>query len=124
MLIRATAAQEQALPRLPVADPQIVVQCLPCHLGQLEPNRPAGLPLANVGTVDGAAVRRHVIDAKGDKVAAAQLAVDGEIEERQITRALLQLQLGSEAPYVPGPQWRLGTGELALVPCWSIPLCT
>jgi hypothetical protein len=123
MLIRATAAREQALARLPVGDPQIVVQCLPRHLCQFEPNGPTCLPLADVGSIDGVAVGCYVIHSEGDEIAAAQFAVDGEVEQRQVARAALKLQLGSNGPYVSRSQWRLRTGELAFVPRWSIQPC-
>ena len=116
MLIGAAAAGEQALPCFAVARSQIVVQRVPSDLRQLEPDRPARLSLANVGAVDGVPVGRHVIDAQRDEIAAPQLAVDGEIEQCQVACAPFQLQLGTDQPYVAGPQRRLWTGELALVP--------
>jgi hypothetical protein len=80
MLIGTAAARGQALPWIPAAGPQIVVQRLPCHLCQLEPNRSTGLPLPHVGAVHGVTVGRHVIDTESDEIAAAQLAVDREVE--------------------------------------------
>ena len=87
MLIGAAASGEQALPCFLSADPQIVIQCLPCDLRQLESGGPTCLALANTSAVDRIAViavRRHVIDAEHDEVAAAQFAVDGKIEQRQV----------------------------------------
>src|SRR5262249_10419344 len=73
-----------------------------------------------VGTIDGVAVGCHVVDPQCDQIAATQLAVDGKIEQRQVARAPLQLQLGADRPHVAGPQGRLRAGELALVPHRSI----
>src|SRR5262245_60787952 len=73
--------------KLSIADPEVVVHRLPGHLGQLEANWSAGLALADVSAVDRVAVGCHVIDAESDEVAASQLAVDGEIEERQVPHA-------------------------------------
>jgi hypothetical protein len=40
------------------------------------------------------ALRCDVGDAQADQVAAAQLAVDAEVEQRQVTDAARELQLG------------------------------
>jgi hypothetical protein len=85
------------------------------HLGQFESDGPAGLALADGGAVDGVAVGRHVIDAQRHEIAAAQLAVDGEVEQGQVSGTPLQLQLRPDGPHVTGPQRWLRTGELALV---------
>jgi hypothetical protein len=45
-------------------------------VGQLEPDRPTCLLLANRGAVQRATVRRKIIDANGNDVTATQLAVD------------------------------------------------
>ena len=57
-----TRAWEQELPCFLPTLAQIVVERLPCDLGQFEPDRSTGLPLPHGGTVDGAAgqvVRFH-----------------------------------------------------------------
>jgi hypothetical protein len=54
--------------------------------------------------VDGIAVGDDVIHAQGDEIAAAELAVDGQIEHRQVTGALLKLQLRAYRPNVAWPQ--------------------
>jgi len=56
-------------------------------LHDLELNRPAGLVLDNRRPVSHAASRRDVVDPKVNEIAAAQLAIDGEIEQRQIALA-------------------------------------
>jgi hypothetical protein len=48
---------------------------LPRQFGQLKPNRSSGLSLPDSCPINGIAVGRHIIDAKRDEVAAAQLAV-------------------------------------------------
>jgi hypothetical protein len=60
-------------------------------LGEFEHHRPAGLLLANGRARDGTALRRNIGDTQADQVAAAQLAVDAEIEQRQIADAAGQL---------------------------------
>src|SRR5215468_9618800 len=52
--------------------------------------------LADVGAVDGVAIGCHVFDTERDKIASPQLAVDGQVEQSQVARAALQLQLGPD----------------------------
>jgi hypothetical protein len=114
VLIGAATAGEQALTELATTDPKIVVQCLPGPFGKLEANGPPGLALANIGAVKCVAVGRDVIDAKRDEIAAPKLAIDCEIEERQIPHAPLQLQLGPYGPDMAYLPWRLWASEHAL----------
>ena len=58
-------------------------------LGHLESNRPAGLLLADRCTVDRMSMRRNVLDLDRDDIAPAQLAVDRQIEHRQVARTSL-----------------------------------
>src|SRR5262249_13827243 len=76
----------------------------------------AALHVANVGAVDRIAVGRHVVDAQSNEIAAARFAVYGEVEEGQFASTPFQLQLGTDQPHVPGPERRLWTCYLALVP--------
>jgi hypothetical protein len=39
-----------------------------------------------------------MVDPDGNKIAAAQLAIDGEIEQRQIARQSVDLESGSNCP--------------------------
>jgi hypothetical protein len=57
---------------------------------------------------------------KATTFATAQFAVDGEIEQRQVALAICQLKLGADRPDVLWPQWRLGSGQLALVPSGTL----
>jgi hypothetical protein len=52
---------------------------------------------------------QYIVDAKRDKVAATQLAVDYEIEQGQV-RAVFQVQPGSNGPHMTQPQWRFRAG--------------
>ena len=107
---------EEALARHQTACSKVIVNSLPCHFGYLETNLPTGLPPTDGSSIDGVAVGSHIIDADRDKVAATQLAVDGEVEQGQVARAAFQLQPGSNGPHMAQPQWRLRAGELAFVP--------
>ena len=70
-------------------------------LHDLEQNRPAGLVLDNRRPVSHAASRGDVVDPKANEIAAAQLAIDGEIEQRQIALALLHLKPDTNGPGTP-----------------------
>jgi hypothetical protein len=107
MPIGAATAWEQALPQLSATAPKIVVHRLSGHFGQLEANRMTGLPLPDSRSVKRVSVGCHVLDAQSDEIAPAQLAVDGEIEERQVSYAPLQPQSGADGPNMADPQWRL-----------------
>src|SRR5258707_9761385 len=54
----------------------VVVDGLPCLLGQLKPDWPTGLLLPYRRTIDRVPTRRHVLDPKCDHITAPQLAVD------------------------------------------------
>jgi hypothetical protein len=81
MGIGAAPAGEQALAGAAAGGTQVLVERMARHLGQLEADGPTGLALADGRAVDGVAVGRHVVDAQRDQIAAAQLAVDGEVEQ-------------------------------------------
>src|SRR6516225_4374131 len=88
----AAAAREQELPRPPSLQLEVVIDRLPGLLGDLEPDWPPGLPLSDSRSVERVTVRRHVLYADGDDVAAAQLTVDGEVEQGEVACAPLNLQ--------------------------------
>jgi hypothetical protein len=98
---RDTAARpgpraEQEFPRLLAGCPDVIVDRLPGLLRHLEPNRVAGLSLADSHPVHGISVRGNVLDLESDDIATAQFAVDGQVEQRQVTRATLDLELGPD----------------------------
>ena len=78
------ATCEQELTGLATRQPQVVVDGHPRLVGQLEPHGPAGLLLPDRRAVHRVAARRHVIDANGDDVTAAQLAVDRQVEQGEV----------------------------------------
>jgi len=75
--------------------------------------------LPDIRSVEGVAMGRDVINSQGNEIATPQLAVDGQVEESQIARAALQLQLGPDGPHMAWPQRRLRAWHLALVSRWS-----
>jgi hypothetical protein len=60
-------------------------------IGQLELDGPSRLLLADGCAGQGIAVRRYILDAEGHDIAAAKLAVDGDVEQCQVAGAARQL---------------------------------
>jgi hypothetical protein len=67
-------------------------------LRDFEPNRTAGLALYDCRPVSHVSANGDVIDPKADEIAAPKLAVDGEVEHRQITFVLLDLKSDANGP--------------------------
>jgi hypothetical protein len=76
-LTLAASADEQEFAHLLASQADVVVNRLPSLLGQLEADRPTGLPLSHGRLIGSVAVRGNVFD--GDDIATAQLAVDRKI---------------------------------------------
>jgi len=60
----------------------------------------SGFSLADHGAIDGHTMWGDIFNLQADHIAAAQLAVDGQIEHGQISGALLHLKLGPDRPDV------------------------
>jgi hypothetical protein len=93
---------EEILASFAISPAKIVVQGLLRRLSYLEANGSTGLSLPDVGSVPGIAIGRHIIDTERDEIAATQFTVNREIEHCQVTRALLEIQLRTDRPYVTG----------------------
>ena len=76
--------------------------------GDLKLNRTAGLVLDNRRPVSHAAARIYVIDPEPDEIAAAKLAINGEVEHRQIAFAFaaLHLKADTDGPDLLRPKGR------------------
>jgi hypothetical protein len=85
-------------------------------LGDFETNRSAHLLLDYRCSIANPPARAYVVDFKTNEVAAPQLAVDGEIEHREITFAVLQLEPHPDRPHVLRLQRALLTDQASLVP--------
>ena len=79
-------------------------------------NWPFGLPLHDDRSSRHLAAKRDIPDPDSDQVAGSQLAVDGEIEQREITNPSSDLQADPDGPDLVSFQRRLLAGYLALVP--------
>jgi hypothetical protein len=73
--------------------------------------------LDNRRAVSHAAAGSYVIDLKADEIAAAQLAINGEVEHRQIAFAALHLKPDTNGPDLFRPKGTLLANETAFVPC-------
>ena len=81
------ATSKQKLTRLSSSQPQVFVDGHPGLVCQFEPHRSAGLLLADGCAIHRISARCHVIYADGDDIATAQLAIDGEVEQGEVTLA-------------------------------------
>src|SRR3546814_1448786 len=61
---------------------------------------------------DRIASRRNVLHFEGDEITAAQLAVNGKIEQRQVAPPPVELKPGADRPDVLRPQRRLLANQL------------
>src|SRR5438477_5510821 len=94
----------------------MVVDRLPGLLCDFESDGPACLALADRCSLHGVALRGDILDFQAHNVAASELAVDRDIEERQIASSACDLKSRPDRPHVFGLEWRFGSRELPLVP--------
>src|SRR5450631_1263465 len=113
---RTAPAGEHEFARLLGSRSHIIVDRLAGLFSQLEPYRLSRLFLSNCGTIDCVPTGRDILDLEGDDIAATQLAIDSQIEHRQVACQSLDLQLGPDRPHVVWPERRLCSDKLALVP--------
>ena len=78
-------AREKEIAGPPAERPQVPIDGFPRLLRQFEPDGMSGFPLSDAGTSDGGAMRGNVLDLDADDVAAAELAIDSEIEHGEVT---------------------------------------
>ena len=79
--------------RLPSGSSEVVIDSLPGLLGEFEPDGLSSLPLAHGGAINDITTGSNIFDLQGDDIASTLLAVDGEIEHRQVTHLASNLQL-------------------------------
>jgi hypothetical protein len=76
----------------------------------------SGFALADACSIGCHTARSDVHDLDVDDIAASQLAVDRQIEHRQIAVLAVHLELGTDRPHVLGLQRRPGADHFAFVP--------
>jgi hypothetical protein len=96
---QAAGEQELAASVRPIGEP--IADCRPRLFGDLELDRPAGFPLNDRGTVSHLAANANVVDAQAHEIAPAQLAVYGQIEQREVAPASLKLEPNADCPDLP-----------------------
>jgi hypothetical protein len=89
-----TAAAEEELARFLASGFDVVVDGLPRLLRQLKPDGSTGFLLANCRAIDCIPTRCNILNPKCDDIATPQLAVDCQIEHRQVAYPPVHLQPG------------------------------
>jgi hypothetical protein len=87
--------------------------------GNFELTRPARLFLNDGCAVSNTAASADIVDLWSDEITASELAIDGEIEQREVTRSLLELEPHPNCPDIFRLQRTLLPGETPLVP-WNV----
>ena len=88
---------------------------LPRFLGDFELHRALGLLLHDRGATRDSQAVGNVPDTQLDQVACAQLAVNRQVEERQVAGAARQLQAHPDSPYFLQLERGLLANELSLM---------
>jgi len=103
-VVAITTATEQKFAGFLARGFDVVVERLTRLFRQLKPDGPTGLPLPHCGAIDGIPARCDVLHSDCDDIAAPQLAVDCQIEHRQVARPSLHLQSSADRPNMFWPQ--------------------
>ena len=85
-------------------------------LGDLKLDRTLGLLLHDNRAGGDPTALDHIVNMEPDQVAPAQLAVDGEVEQREFPGSMIQLQPNPDGPDLLQLQRRLLAEQLAFVP--------
>ena len=85
-----------------------------CLLGDLKLDRALGLLLHDHRPRHDPSALDHIVDAESNQIAAAQLAVDGEVEQREFPRSMIQLQPNPDSPDLFQLQWGPGQAAAAI----------
>jgi hypothetical protein len=84
MPINTLAAREEKLRRRPSCRFEVGIDCLASLLGEFKLDGTPGLLLPHAGAINRVAARGNISNPEADQIAAAQFAVNAEVEERQI----------------------------------------
>lgn len=87
--------------------------CL-CH--DLELHGPAGFLLNDGRTIANASTAGDITDLDLRRVAAPQLAVDGQVEQRTVAHALVLVEVEPDGPDIAQLERTFGAGVLTCVP--------
>jgi hypothetical protein len=70
---------------------QVFIDRVPGLFRYLEFDRPACFLLSNTGTIDRISIWGYILRSQSDDVAASKFAIDGQIEEREVTTSTRDL---------------------------------
>src|SRR5207249_6331033 len=118
---RHTARKEELL-RLQAGGRDPGTDRVPRLFGYLELHRPLGLLLHDNRAWSNMTALEHIADVKPHQVAPAQLAVDGEIEQREFPGSMIQLQSNPDGPDLLQLQRWLLADQLPFVPRYYTPV--
>lgn len=89
---------------------------LSCRIHQLELDRTLGLLLDHNGAVTDASAGNYIANPNLDHITAAQLAIDGEVEQRSVAQSPMLVEPEANGPDLLLFQRPLRTDKSALVP--------
>jgi hypothetical protein len=89
---------------------------LPGLFGDFKPDRPARLPLPDCRAINAYAIGSNLLRQQADDITATQLAVDRQVEKREIAGSVGQLQSGANCPDMFGLQGWFLASQPSLVP--------
>src|ERR1700753_3830320 len=95
---------------------QIVIDSLAGLLAQFKSNRPSGFLLSDRCAIRCVPAGGNILDPQGYDITAAKLAINRQIEHREVAYAAFHLELGPDRPNVFRSQRRLCSRQLSLVP--------
>ena len=113
--------REQMSTPAPVKGGQPLADSAARLLSDLELHRPAGLFLDHCGSIANSPADEHVIYRQQYEVTAPELAVDRQIEHREIALSALQLEADSNRPNILRLQGTLLADQASFVPRVVLP---
>src|SRR2546426_8446584 len=109
-------ARKQVLLRLQVRLVDPGCDCGSGRFRQVKLHWPLGLSLHDHRSGQNLVAVRDIANTQIDEITTAQLAVDCEVEHRQVSNLLAVLEVDSDCPDILWLEWRLLPDQLAFVP--------
>ena len=116
------AARKEELLRFPMRLVNPSSDCFSRLIGDLKLHRPLRLFLHDDRPGRDMTALDHVVDVQPYQIAPTQLAVDGEVEQRQFSRSMVQLQSNPDGPDLLQLQRWLLADQLPFVPRYYTPV--
>src|SRR5580692_2579471 len=109
--VSTEVAGEQELARPLARHPWIIIDGLAGLVAQFKSDGPPGFLLSDCRAIRRVPAGSHILNPDGDNITATKLAVDRQIEHREVASAALDLELCPDRPAVLGSQRRLCPGQ-------------